>query len=157
MVEFIQKNKIWIAIAAAVLIIAAVLVFRHAGSGSLNEGTAYVETVENLTGQNASLGMINRYSGVIEPQGTWSVSKNSDVDVKEIYVSEGDEVEEGQVLFVYDTTKYEEDLKQAQIDLERLHNDYHSTEEAIAQIDAFSRHFIRVYGANEAEAGKSIG
>ena len=31
------------------------------------------------------------------------------------------------------------------------------TEEAIAQIDAFSRHFIRVYGANEAEAGKSIG
>ena len=105
MVEFIQKNKIWIAIAAAVLIIAAVLVFRHAGSGSLNEGTAYVETVENLTGQNASLGMINRYSGVIEPQGTWSVSKNSDVDVKEIYVSEGDEVEEGEVLFVYDTTK----------------------------------------------------
>ena len=31
------------------------------------------------------------------------------------------------------------------------------TEEAIAQIDAFSRHFIRVYGANEAETGKNIG
>ena len=139
MVEFIQKNKIWIAIAAAVLIIAAVLVFRHAGSGSLNEGTAYVETVENLTGQNASLGMINRYSGVIEPQGTWSVSKNSDVDVKEIYVSEGDEVEEGQVLFVYDTTKYEEDLKQAEIDLERLHNEYDSTVEAIAQLEKEKR------------------
>ena len=135
MVEFIQKNTKWIAIAAVVLVIAAVLIFRHAGSGSLNEGTAYVETVENLTGQNASLGMINRYSGVIEPQGTWSVSKNSDVDVKEIYVSEGDEVEEGQVLFVYDTTKYEEDLKQAQIDLERLHNEYDSTVEAIAQLE----------------------
>ena len=135
MVEFIQKNTKWIAIAAVVLVIAAVLIFRHAGSGSLNEGTAYVETVENLTGQNASLGMINRYSGVIEPQGTWSVSKNSDVDVQEIYVSEGDEVEEGQVLFVYDTTKYEEDLKQAQIDLERLHNEYDSTVEAIAQLE----------------------
>ena len=135
MVEFIQKNKKRIAIAAAVLIIAAVLVFRRAGSGSLNEGTAYVETVENLTGQNASLGMINRYSGVIEPQGTWSVSKNSDVDVREIYVREGDEVEEGQVLFAYDTTKYEEDLKQAEIDLERLHNEYDSTVEAIAQLE----------------------
>ena len=87
MVDFIQKNKKWIAIAAVALIIAAVLIFRRAGSGSLNEGTAYVETVENLTGQNASLGMINRYSGVIEPQGTWSVSKNSDVDVKEIFVA----------------------------------------------------------------------
>ena len=135
MVEFIQKNKKWIAIAAAALIIAAVLIFRQAGSGSLNEGTAYVETVENLTGQNASLGMINRYSGVIEPQGTWSVSKNSDVDVKEIYVSEGDEVKEGDVLFVYDTTKYEEDLRQAEIDLERLNNEYDSTVEAIAQLE----------------------
>ena len=135
MVDIVQKNRKWIAIAAAVLIIAAVLIFRHAGSGNLNEGTAYVETVENLTGQNASLGMINRYSGVIEPQGTWSVSKNSEVDVKEIYVSEGDEVEEGQVLFVYDTTKYEEDLKQAEIDLERLHNEYDSTVEAIAQLE----------------------
>ena len=55
MVDFIQKNKKWIAIAAVALIIAAVLIFRRAGSGSLNEGTAYVETVENLTGQNASL------------------------------------------------------------------------------------------------------
>lgn len=139
MVDFIQKNKKWIAIAAVALIIAAVLIFRRAGSGSLNEGTAYVETVENLTGQNASLGMINRYSGVIEPQGTWSVSKNSDVDVKEIFVSEGDEVKEGDVLFAYDTTKYEEDLRQAEIDLERLHNEYDSTVEAIAQLEKEKR------------------
>ena len=139
MVEVIQKNKKWIIVAAAVLIIAAVLIFRHAGSGSLNEGTAYVETVENLTGQNASLGMINRYSGVIEPQGTWSVTKNSDVDVEEIFVSEGDEVKEGDVLFVYDTTKYEEDLRQAEIDLERLNNEYDSTVEAIAQLEKEKR------------------
>ncbi|MBQ8052679.1 MAG: efflux RND transporter periplasmic adaptor subunit [Lachnospiraceae bacterium] len=139
MVEVIQKNKKWIIVAAAVLIIAAVLIFRHAGSGSLNEGTAYVETVENLTGQNASLGMINRYSGVIEPQGTWSVTKNSDVDVEEIFVSEGDEVKEGDVLFVYDTTKYEEDLRQAEIDLERLSNEYDSTVEAIAQLEKEKR------------------
>ena len=105
------------------------------GSGSSGEGTAYVETVENLTGQNASLGMINRYAGVIEPQGTWSVTRNSDVEVEEIYVSEGDEVEEGQALFVYSTTKYEEDLQQAQIDLERLHNEYDSTVDTIAQLE----------------------
>lgn len=135
MSEFVQKNKKWIALAAVIVIAAGVLIWKQAGSGSSGEGTAYVETVENLTGQNASLGMINRYAGVIEPQGTWSVTRNSDVEVEEIYVSEGDEVEEGQALFVYSTTKYEEDLQQAQIDLERLHNEYDSTVDTIAQLE----------------------
>lgn len=135
MMEFVQKHKIWIAAAAAVVIAAAFLIFRQAGAGSADGGTAYVETVANLTGQNASLGMINRFAGVIEPQGTWSVNKNADVEVEEIYVSEGDEVEEGQALFIYSTTKYEEDLQQARIDLERLHNEYDSTVETIAQLE----------------------
>ena len=38
---------------------------------------------------------------------TIEVNKNADAEVEEIYVSEGDEVEEGQALFVYSTTKYE--------------------------------------------------
>ena len=135
MTVFIQKNIRWIVIAAAALLIAAILIIRIRGSGNLIDGTAYVETVENLTGQNAALGMINRYSGIIESQGTWSVSKNNDVDVKEIFVSEGEEVEEGQALFVYNTSKYEEDLRQAEIDLERIHNEYDSTAEAISQLE----------------------
>ena len=56
-------------------------------------------------------------------------------EIEEIYVSEGEEVEEGQALFVYSTTKYEEDLQQARIDLERLHNEYDSTVETIAQLE----------------------
>ena len=135
MSEFVQKNKKWIALAAAAVIILAVFAIRKAGAGSAAEGTVYVETVENLTGQNASLGMINRFAGIIEPQGTWSVNKNSGVDVREIYVSQGDEVEEGEALFIYDTTKYEEDLNQARIDLERLHNEYDTAEETIAQLE----------------------
>ena len=135
MMEFIRKYKIWIAAAAVVVIAAAVFIFRQAGAGGTDGGTAYVETVANLTGQNASLGMVNRFAGIIEPQGTWSVNKNADAEVEEIYVSEGDEVEEGQALFVYSTTKYEEDLQQARIDLERLHNEYDSTVETIAQLE----------------------
>ena len=135
MMEFIRKYKIWIAAAAVVVIAAAVFIFRQAGAGGTDGGTAYVETVANLTGQNAALGMVNRFAGIIEPQGTWSVNKNADAEVEEIYVSEGDEVEEGQALFVYSTTKYEEDLQQAKIDLERLHNEYDSTVETIAQLE----------------------
>ena len=135
MTEFVQKYKIWIAAAAIIVIAAAAFLFRQAGAGGTEGGTAYVETVANLTGQNASLGMINRFAGIIEPQGTWSVNKNADAEIEEIYVSEGEEVEEGQALFVYSTTKYEEDLQQARIDLERLHNEYDSTVETIAQLE----------------------
>ena len=135
MTEFVQPYKIWIAAAAIIVIAAAAFLFRQAGAGGTEGGTAYVETVANLTGQNASLGMINRFAGIIEPQGTWSVNKNADAEIEEIYVSEGEEVEEGQALFVYSTTKYEEDLQQARIDLERLHNEYDSTVETIAQLE----------------------
>lgn len=135
MKEFIMKYKIQIA--AAVLAIAAVLVIavKLSGKGGGSERIAYVDTVESLTGQNASLGMVNRFSGVVEPQGLWSVSKNNDVDVKEIFVEVGDEVSEGDPLFEYDTLKYEEDLNQGEIELERLRNEYESTEETIAQLE----------------------
>ena len=135
MTEFVQKYKIWIAAAAIIVIAAAAFLFRQAGARGTEGGTAYVETVANLTGQNASLGMINRFAGIIEAQGTWSVNKNAEAEIEEIYVSEGEEVEEGQALFVYSTTKYEEDLQQARIDLERLHNEYDSTVETIAQLE----------------------
>ena len=73
MKEFIMKYKIQIA--AAVLAIAAVLVIavKLSGKGGGSERIAYVDTVESLTGQNASLGMVNRFSGVVEPQGLWSL------------------------------------------------------------------------------------
>ena len=139
MSEFVNKNKKWIAAAAVAVIATGVLIWKQTGAGSSDGAFAYVETVKNLTGQNASLGMINRFAGIVEPQGTWSVNKNSDVEIEEIYVSEGDEVEEGQALFVYSTTKYEEDLQQANIDLERLHNEYDSTVETIAQLEKEKR------------------
>lgn len=139
MKEFIFKHKILIAVVLIVMIAAGVLFRRFAGAGSQTGETAYVETVENLTGSNASLGLINRFAGVVEPQGTWSVNKNNDVEIKEIFVKEGDEVEEGQALFEYDTLKYEEDLQQAEIDLERLENDYEATKETIAELEKEKR------------------
>ena len=83
MKEFILKYKIQIT--AAIILIAAVLVIaaKMLGEGSGSDRIAYVDTVESLTGQNASLGMVNRFSGVVEPQGLWSVSINNDVEVKE--------------------------------------------------------------------------
>ena len=139
MKEFISDHKIQILAVLAVAAAIGFAVFKFTGKGNSAGETAYVETVENLTGQNASLGLINRFAGVVEPQGTWSVAKNSDVEIKEIFVEEGDEVEEGDDLFEYSILKYEEDLQQAEIDLERLENDYTATQEAIAQLEKEKR------------------
>ena len=139
MKEFISKHKVLIAVVLIALIAACILIPRLRRAGSAPGETAYVETVENLTGANASLGLINRFAGVVEPQGTWSVNRNNDVEIKEIFVKEGDKVEEGDSLFEYDTLKYEEDLQQAEIDLERLENDYEATQEAIAELEKEKR------------------
>ena len=139
MKDFVLNHKIGVLVIIAVvaaICFGAVRFMRPAGPGG---ETAYVEKVENLTGQNASLGLINRFAGIVEPQGTWSIARNTDVEIKEIFVEEGEEVEEGDPLFEYSILKYEEDLQQAEIDLERLENDYTATQDAIAQLEKEKR------------------
>ena len=107
MKEFVLNHKIRVLVIIAVvaaICFGAVRFMRPAGPGG---ETAYVEKVENLTGQNASLGLINRFAGIVEPQGTWSIARNTDVEIKEIFVEEGEEVEEGDPLFEYSILKYE--------------------------------------------------
>ena len=130
---FSGKRK-WI-LAAAVIIIAVVLAgFLFLRRGSDSAGTAYVDTVANITGRSSELGIANRFAGIVESQETWSVNKNSDVEVEEIYVHTGQVVEEGEILFKYDISKYEEDLEEAGIELERMQNDYTSTQETLTQL-----------------------
>lgn len=120
---------------AAMVFVGLFLHFMGSGGGAAEGETAYVETVTNLTGQGMSLGSVNRFSGVVESQETWSVVRNTEVEVEELYVEVGQEVEEGEPLFTYSTAKYEEDLQQAQIDLERMNNEYTSIQETIAQLE----------------------
>ena len=53
-------------------------------------------------------------------ENTWKVEKNSEKKVKEVYVEVGQEVQVGTPLFSYDTEKFQSDLEQAQLDLERI-------------------------------------
>ncbi len=130
-----NKRIPYIAAGVAALLILAVLVWRALfGGGASSDDTVYVETVAALTGQSASVGMVNRFSGVVESQESWSVTKDEETAIEELYVSVGDEVSEGDPLFTYNTEKYESDLAQAQIDLERLNNEYASIEDTIEEL-----------------------
>lgn len=88
-----------------------------------SENAVYVDSVSVLAGLGSGNGLIQRYSGVVEPQQTWEVKLENERTVKECLVKEGDEVKEGQKLFTYDTAEDEDKLAQAEIDLERSKNE----------------------------------
>ena len=123
----------------AIIIIALLLFFgiRYFAGGSKSKAAGnavIVTTVQDLMNPGSGSGMLNRFAGVVETQDSWSVNQNQDVEVKEIFVKEGQEVKKGDKLFSYDTEKYSSDLEQAEIDLERQQNELISIGETIDQL-----------------------
>ena len=100
-----------------------------------SEDAVYVDPVSMLAGLGSGSSLIQRYSGVVEPQQTWEVKLENERSVAECYVEEGDEVKQGQKLFSYDTTDDEDKLAQAQIDLERCQNDIDTAKATKEQLE----------------------
>ena len=132
----IKKRTVVLVIVLAACAAAGLVGFRlrngRSGSDPDGENTAYVEKVSVLTGNADESGMVNRFSGVVESQDTWSVEQKADSTVKEVLVTVGQNVKKGDPLFTYDTDKYNDNLAQAQIDLERLNNEKDSINTTIA-------------------------
>lgn len=125
-----MKKKKWMigGAAAGVVLVAAVVgfIFLDGNSGESSkdgENLVYVDSVATITGLGSGNGMINRFSGVVEPQETLEIKLPSEKTVKEVYVKEGDEVKKGQKLFIYDTTDAEEELSTKEIEVERIKMD----------------------------------
>ena len=128
---------ILIVIAIIVIIAAVFAAVRRSGGPAAESGSNSVipvVTVQDLMNPGAGSDMVNRFAGVVETQDSWSVNQNQEVEVKELFVREGQEVKKGDPLFAYDTDKYESDLEQAEIDLERLKNELTSIGETIDQL-----------------------
>ena len=118
------KKPLWIALAcvAAVVVIALCLWFFWLRGlfAAGNASPVYVESVANIAGVN--VGDTPRYSGVVEPQETYSIQKDESKTVAEVYVTQGDEVSPGDALFRYDTQEMQMSLDQSQLDLESISN-----------------------------------
>ncbi|MCD8076233.1 MAG: efflux RND transporter periplasmic adaptor subunit [Lachnospiraceae bacterium] len=84
-----------------------------------SEDAVYVMAVSAITGYGTGFGTIETYSGQVEVQETLSITLDSGRTLAECFVEEGDTVIEGQKLFSYDTQDEEEELAQAQLDIEQ--------------------------------------
>lgn len=131
-----SKKKVGIIIGViAVAVVAAGVGFyflKGRSSGGNSADKVYVEKVSAIMNQTA--GINNRYSGVVEPQETLEVNKDSDRKVKEVFVSVGDEVEEGTVLFSYDTEDLQMQIDQAKLEMEGIANDISNANTQIAEL-----------------------
>lgn len=121
-----SKKKIGIIIAVVVIVAAAVGgVAWYFLNGNMRIGNSadkvYVEKVSTLNA--AKSGVQNRYSGVVEAQESWKVNKDMEREVKEVFVEQGDMVEEGDPLFEYDMEDVEAELSQAELELEGMENE----------------------------------
>lgn len=125
------------------LILLGILVIGGAGAGvcwklgvfgqqEVSGDAAYVTKISELTGDVS--GVTNRYAGVVEPQETVKVELESGRTVKEVKVKTGDQVKEGQLLFEYDLTSIQDDLEEANLELDRLKNEAASLNEQIATL-----------------------
>lgn len=119
-----KKKKIILAVVIIIIAAAVAVGFFLKGKLGKSSGSgdaAYVESVQSLVnGMNG--GGQNRYMGVVESQDTWDVNLTSDQTVKEIFVSVGDEVQEGTPLFEYKTDDLSLQIAQAKLELETIAN-----------------------------------
>ncbi len=96
----------------------------------------YVSRVSNIMGLGSGNGTLNRYAGLVESQGEWTVKADGDRRVKEVYVNVGDNVNQGDPLFAYDAEEIALNLEQAKLELERMQSEYAAAESQIASLEA---------------------
>ncbi len=100
---------------------------------STSEDAVHVDSVAMIAGIGSGNGLTERYGGETVAQATLEVKLASERKVKECYVKEGDEVEEGDKLFAYDTQESEDKLAQTQIDIERAQGEIETSKRAITE------------------------
>lgn len=117
--------------AAATALIGAMLL---SGCGSSDTGDAVsVQPVSELATRNVSGS--NLFSGVVEARSLQKVKKSSRKKVKKCYVSEGDSVKKGDLLFSYDVSSIQLDIQSAALELEELESNIKSYDTQIAELE----------------------
>ena len=145
-----KKSKKIIMIIAIVLVIIIAIFFGFKyffNTSSENEELGIpVQSVAVLTGaDNMSQ---NRFSGVVESQKTVKIQKQSDRNIKEIYVEVGETVKTGQKLFEYDTDDISTKIEQENLEVERMQN---AIENYRKEIDAINAEKAANPGADHSE------
>lgn len=131
-----MKKKVIIIVSAAVLLLAVLAAgswfFFFKGKLEKNKNVDAVEE-ENYE-EFSNVGTSYVFSGVVEPEYTEEVKKDSDKTVGEIFVTTGQIVKGNDPLFTYDVDALELSLEQANLELEGIDNQIKQLEKQIEDL-----------------------
>ena len=103
-------------------------------SVSGTEETVSVQSVSMITGIG-SVGLVDRYAGMVVSGETAEIQKDENKTVLEVYVEEGDMVEEGDILFAYDTEALRLDLDKLYLEKESYENTISAAKSEIEELE----------------------
>ena len=94
----------------------------------------YVQSVERL----AAMGGIapgNRFLGMVVSEHTAEINRDGEKTIAELLVKEGDDVQEGQALFSYDTEELQLNLDKKNLELQQLKSSIETYKEKIVTLE----------------------
>lgn len=135
-----KKNKKLSATSKVIIICAAVLLAAGIFTGgyflffqkSSSQDIVYVSKVSAIMGNDLSSSSF--YSGVVDPQKTVSVEKDSSRTINEIKVAVGQSVNTGDVLFSYNTEDTSIKLAQAQLEKQNIESTIQTLQSQLSQL-----------------------
>lgn len=118
----------------AVFILCAIGITLFAGCSAREQETVTVQSVSMITG-TGSVGVVERYAGLVVSGETAEIEKDEDKTVLEIYVEVGDMVEEGDLLFSYDMEALQLALDKLYLEKESYENTISAAENEIEELE----------------------
>lgn len=105
-------------------------------SGCTNTASGEAVSVEpvSMIVSTGSVGLADRYAGMVVAGDTAKVKRDQDKTVLEINVEEGDLVKTGDLLFSYDTEAMQLDLDKTYLEREQLENTIAAAQQAIDEL-----------------------
>ncbi len=122
-----MNSKKWFAVMLALLLLAL------CGCGEKGV-SVYVQSVAELAG----LGGIapgDRFAGIVVSENVAEVNRDNDKTIEELKVKAGDDVQEGQLLFSYDTEQLQLTLDKQRLEQEQLEATIENYQDQIADLE----------------------
>lgn len=102
--------------------------------GDAAEDAVTVQAVSMIVNDGA-VGMVSRYAGVVVSGQTAEIKKEENKTVGDVFVKEGDWVNEGDTLFTYDMEAMELELTKKQLELEGYANTIQTAQDQLPQLE----------------------